>query len=1268
MKKITSLLIFYISINSLFAQINLVPNSGFENHTACPLAWSEFYKCTSWFSPARIPAGGFPFPLATPDYFNACSSPATMGVPTHLCGYLNDHSTGQAYAGLITSGDTTITTTNRWREYIEVRLKRPLIAGRTYYYEMYIAFEDSSGAISDIGALITDTLTYQNYTRAIPIAPSPTATIIRDNGLASLSGGNWVRISDTITGRCGQKYLTIGRFAHRIFSDMLGDIDTLGVCTPIGQYAYFYIDDVEIIPFDSLLYASLNFPDSIVECKTDKPCDTLRLFNDSAFNYNWFRNGIPIIGATSNELEICNNTGLYYAMLSNLCDTIYSDTVYVAVGNSGNMDTTRFQMPYTKCDTTAQFLILNPQTDVTYTWSCPNLTPSFFIGGTYNATWTNFTDIDTVHLIIKNAYGCIKDTSFAVWYCCIPKAVCTDCNVDDLRAYMNLDSSYTLDTISFSCINIDGTFVINRDVIFNNIIFSMDPYSRIIIQAGKSVIFDSCKLIACDTVMWQGIFISGNSSSLNMHHSILEHAITGIDISNNPIIELFTDTFNYNYRDLWIHKNTVASKLNVHASSFENKLHNTDWDCLNRYGVFADRLYNPYNFQNSHIAIQIDTNFSCTVGNYTNASDVNYFNLHEYGIYAKNTNLNVFNNYLENLIKDDPTRGIGVYAYARHPLPFTQFKTVVGRDIYNGGNKFYNMNVGVFARGTHDSIIKNYIENTVEGIHLDSSSNLAPFNIYKSICYWDTIIKYKDVGILNEQNKRAIIHIIECGIIQPLDATLTGGTAILINQFRPSFVTTDSTYTTACFIRNNYIYNPRFGIRVWNRSFLNIIDNYIHLNRTSIYDRIGIRLNNVHNSYVGCNAIIGDEVDTSITGNRPLTGINLQDSRRNQLDCNTTDSTQFGLKFISNCYGQNMLARNTMKHHYDQLYLSTNGTIGPQINRTVGGFRSLDNTFWPAPGRSNTFCFNSFGGAYAFRGQSFTLPTINLFFPFMYSSINPLASTWSSYTCPLSCLGLRFRFGEDEESNNIYAKEAIQENITSNLSSAEFNYSAKQDAYSLIISDSSLLDSSFIIATFYEEMQAQNLGKFYEIENLMDIDNYTDASIKNNALIPENKIEENAQLFNNILFNFEENANEMWSDITYIANQCPISGGKAVYEARALLLMYDKNLDWDDETACIQGVDYKKAPINNIEPTAIIYPNPVNEQLTIWLKNYKIKENESIEIQLIDIIGNTIHKYHSDLVSKILELDTKKLATGNYIIQITTSTGLSINSKFNVYH
>ena len=165
-----------------------------------------------------------------------------------------------------------------------------------------------------------------------------------------------------------------------------------------------------------------------------------------------------------------------------------------------------------------------------------------------------------------------------------------------------------------------------------------------------------------------------------------------------------------------------------------------------------------------------------------------------------------------------------------------------------------------------------------------------------------------------------------------------------------------------------------------------------------------------------------------------------------------------------------------------------------------------------------------------------------------------------------------------------------------------------------------------------------------------------------------NKIEENAQLFNNILFNFEENANEMWSDITNIANQCPISGGKAVYEARALLLMYDKNLDWDDESACIQGVDYKKAPINNIEPTTIIYPNPVNEQLTIWLKNYKIKENESIEIQLIDIIGNTIQKYHSNLVSTILELDTKKLATGNYILHITSSSGLSINSKFNVYH
>ena len=154
------------------------------------------------------------------------------------------------------------------------------------------------------------------------------------------------------------------------------------------------------------------------------------------------------------------------------------------------------------------------------------------------------------------------------------------------------------------------------------------------------------------------------------------------------------------------------------------------------------------------------------------------------------------------------------------------------------------------------------------------------------------------------------------------------------------------------------------------------------------------------------------------------------------------------------------------------------------------------------------------------------------------------------------------------------------------------------------------------------------------------------------------------------MLNFEENANEMWGDIEHIANQCPISGGVAVYDARAILLTYDKSRDWNDEDICIKGVDYRKSNpiIVSTTPSTIVYPNPTNNLVNIWLKDYKISEGETLELKIYDIIGKSIYASTASIESSIIEIDTRKISSGNYILEINTSKGYQSKSKFNVYH
>jgi hypothetical protein len=204
---------------------NLVPNPGFEDHTACPNGISELALAAPWFQPT----------VETPDYLNACGA-SQVSVPNNEFGSQPAHG-GQAYAGaamyaLAGSINNYVTV----REYMEVPLLSPLAAGHTYAVSFYVSLASlSSDAIDNVGAYLSVyPLTSTSYSNLTVTAQ------VRNPAGHFLNSANWTLIQGTFTAMGGESYLTIGNFYDNANTP-------LEPATPNAtDMAYYFVDDVSV--------------------------------------------------------------------------------------------------------------------------------------------------------------------------------------------------------------------------------------------------------------------------------------------------------------------------------------------------------------------------------------------------------------------------------------------------------------------------------------------------------------------------------------------------------------------------------------------------------------------------------------------------------------------------------------------------------------------------------------------------------------------------------------------------------------------------------------------------------------------------------------------------------------------------------------------------------------------------------------------------------------------------------------------------------------
>lgn len=246
MKKNTGILIIWLIIQSSasYGQ-NLVLNGSFEQYFKCPTSYVTYYRqqyVRDWDSPNP----------GTPDYFNACSK--KCGVPNNWVGYA-EAPQGKAYMGIIACLYQSDPNQIAYREYLRTRLAAPLIKGQKYYASFQVKLAQSCNiSCNGLGMFFAkndmSTRAKHNY----PV----TADIRYNNNELIKKTEAWTRICGSFRAEGGEEYLIIGNFLSNQEMDYFLFDENLIKTDNISPMAYYYIDNVEVWPFDSTLHHACN--------------------------------------------------------------------------------------------------------------------------------------------------------------------------------------------------------------------------------------------------------------------------------------------------------------------------------------------------------------------------------------------------------------------------------------------------------------------------------------------------------------------------------------------------------------------------------------------------------------------------------------------------------------------------------------------------------------------------------------------------------------------------------------------------------------------------------------------------------------------------------------------------------------------------------------------------------------------------------------------------------------------------------------------------
>ncbi|MBK6884355.1 MAG: hypothetical protein IPH05_15725 [Flavobacteriales bacterium] len=219
------------------AQMNLVPNGGFEDTIRCDVhGLYSLLTAEHWSSPN----------MATPDVYD-CDLQRLCGEAMDpndeqgigIQGYQNAHEGSRFAAGFQWYGPN-VPLEQDTRDYLMVRLTQPMVAGGLYEVSLfYSRAEGYRYAIDHLGVYFGPDSVFATHPVVLELEPQVN---LRDPLETYLTEGDaWVQLADTFVATGGEQWMIIGTFER---SDEVNGVST-NQQTTYGV-AYYYMDDIAV--------------------------------------------------------------------------------------------------------------------------------------------------------------------------------------------------------------------------------------------------------------------------------------------------------------------------------------------------------------------------------------------------------------------------------------------------------------------------------------------------------------------------------------------------------------------------------------------------------------------------------------------------------------------------------------------------------------------------------------------------------------------------------------------------------------------------------------------------------------------------------------------------------------------------------------------------------------------------------------------------------------------------------------------------------------
>ncbi len=444
----------------------------------------------------------------------------------------------------------------------------------------------------------------------------------------------------------------------------------------------------------------------------------------------------------------------------------------------------------------------------------------------------------------------------------------------------------------------------------------------------------------------------------------------------------------------------------------------------------------------------------------------------------------------------------------------------------------------------------------------------------------------------------------------------------------------------------------------------------------------GLNVTNNHTKYDATSAY-------ATSGNILAYGIYLQSSNLVGLHCNQIDNAARSLVFDGPAFsnfpggtgqGWTGYSQNTMHNAQDGFVLLTAGTsVNAQGSVAVpsNNYWDLSSVFSNSHTFSNASCASSSANVLFVNnivsGAAATLPTINKGpYPFAMPGGGCSSLVLSTASGPGPCGAvppvMNAPGSGTERIADLNPEPYLNVLKTDSVQLPEYNdethWQNENFLFTEIKKNPSLKNSPDLQNVYVKNLKG-SIGLFSEVNDWIAAGQFALAESANASINAINPIEANQKAVNAlILKGFMEPAHEFSSGevaaMSSVANQCPLKGGNAVYQARNLLMTVRQQVIEFPDNCDALPPEIKIRPVEEQTVLFKLYPNPNNGTMSI---DYSIHSTDVAQISFYDVTGKLVENYTLNGQTDRLQISDNRLANGMYFYTIVLNNKLVKQDK-----